>query len=272
MTLVLAFITGQFYFWDRTYKEPAYPEISQEYYVSDYSHALSDFTKTHIISEGEKLDQATDTAVLVVSLPTTEKLRKERYSQELMDRWGIDKDKPGRWALLLFKTNSHYSSEPHLNEDPYMHLELAEDLASGLKLPGKAGQTIETYAGDIKDGQNNYDQAAYDGFNALARELYQANQLPVPESLTLPYEEALKAPENQALLKRQQMQTELKQAESEVRLNPEPLPIQLGKAFLVAVGVLVAVFLICMALYYLIFGLGMLYYFIRKVFGYEDLD
>lgn len=102
--------------------------------------ALSDFTKLHIISEGEKLDQATDTAVLVASLPTTEKLRKERYSQELMDRWGIDKDKPGRWPLLLFKTNSHYSSEAQLNEAPYMHLELAEDLASGLKLPGKLGR------------------------------------------------------------------------------------------------------------------------------------
>ncbi|OFM53045.1 TPM domain-containing protein [Aerococcus mictus] len=260
-------LTAMYYFLYRTYQQPDYPAASQEYYVSDYSQRLNDFTTQHIMTEGYKLDQFTQAKLAVAVLPTTEKLNRSKYSQTLASQWGMTDEPQNEWALLLFRTDASYPRETSV-DNPYMHLEIGGGLKDELTKQ-EIEEVVEHYDNDIYHNQNNYDQAAFDTFNALARQIYQAHQLEVPESLTQTYEEAAQDPANQSKINSQLMQADLKQAESQTLRNPRPLYRQLANAFFATVGTLLALVVVSVVCFFFAAGFLALAKFISRIFHWD---
>ncbi|MHA6646861.1 TPM domain-containing protein [Aerococcus urinae] len=263
--VVIFVLTAMYYFLNRTYRQPDYPAASQEYYVSDYSQYLNDFTTQHIMTEGYKLDQLTQAKLVVAVLPRTESLNRSKYSQTLADKWGMTDQSQNEWALLLFKTDVSYPRETSV-DNPYMHLEIGGGLKDELTKQ-EIEEVVEHYDDDIYHNQKNYDQAAFDTFNALARQIYQAHQLEVPESLTQTYEKAAQNPANQSKINSSLMQADLKQAESQTLRNLQPLYRQLANAFFATVGTLLALVVVSVVCFFFAAGIMSFGKFIAKIFN-----
>ncbi|MCY3024921.1 TPM domain-containing protein [Aerococcus loyolae] len=267
LLMAVLVLTGMYYFLMRTYRQPDYPAASQEYYVSDYSQRLNDFTTQHIMTEGYKLDQLTQAKVAVALLLTTESFNRSKYSQTLADKWGMTDEPQNEWALLLIRTDASYPRETSV-DNPYLHLEIGGGLKDELTIP-EIEEVIEHYDTDIYHNQNNFDQAAFDSFNAVARQIYQAHQLEISESLTQTYEEAAQDPANQGKINSQLMQTDLKQAESQTLRNPAPFYLLLGRAFFATVCTLLALVVVCVVCVFLATGYVYLAKFILKIFHWD---
>ncbi|MGX7440920.1 TPM domain-containing protein [Aerococcus urinae] len=266
--VVIFVLTAMYYFLNHTYRQPDFPVASQEYYVSDYSQLLNEFTTQHIMTEGYKLDQLTQSKLAVAVLPRTERFNRSKYSQTLADKWGMTDEPENEWALLLFKTDVSYPRETSV-DNPYMHLEIGGGLKDELTNE-TTEQVVKHYDDDIYYNHNNYDQAAFDSFNTLARQIYQAHQLEVPEALIQTYEEAAQDPANQSKINSNLMQADLKQAESQTLRNPQPLYLQLGRAFFFTVCTLLALVVVCVVCFFFATGFLALAKFISKIFHWDD--
>ena len=244
---------------------PAYPEASKEFYVADFSQCLNDFTSQHIISESKKLEELTGTQIVVTLVPTTEKEKKENYAQQLAYKWKLADDNKNQWALLLFKTDSSYGTEgaDGLPERSYVHLELGKGIEDIVTV-GDSGEILDKYAGAIRSDKNNYDEVAYDVFNAIGREIYQFNGLEIPKSLTYSYEEISKDSDKIDQIESNQIQADLVQAESTIVDNPEPLHIQIGKAFLISLCLLVSLMIVLFIAYWGCIACLYIIYFVKK--------
>ncbi|KAA9219177.1 TPM domain-containing protein [Aerococcus urinae] len=266
---ILLGITAMYYFTFRTYRQPDYPAVSQEYYVSDYSQRLNDFTTQHMMTEGYKLEELTQAKLAVVVLPRTENVNRSKYSQTLASQWGMTATPDNEWALLLFKTDVSYPRETSV-DNPYLHLEIGGGLKDELTNP-EIEEVVEQYDNDIYHNVNNYDQAAFDSFNAVAGQIYRAHQLEVPSSLSQSYKEVAQDSNHQSKINSSLMQADLKQAESQTLKNPAPLYRQLGKAFFATVCTLLALVVTCLVAFFFATGCISLAKFIAKIFhGDED--
>ncbi|MCY3027024.1 hypothetical protein ODY39_02810 [Aerococcus sp. JJEM-2022a] len=103
----------------------------------------------------------------------------------------------------------------------------------------------------------------------MARQIYQAHQLEISESLTQTYEEAAQDPANQGKINSQLMQTDLKQAESQTLRNPAPFYLLLGRAFFATVCTLLALVVVCVVCVFLATGYVYLAKFILKIFHWD---
>ena len=147
--------------------ETVYPEATYDFYVADYSSVLDDATIEYIVREANNLASKTKAQVVVATVPDTHEDSLEKYSINLANKWKIGDEKLDNGILLLFTT-----------EDAHVRLEVGRGL-EGIINDGKAGRILDRYAVEAKNA-GEWNQAAYDTFNAICRQIYKAYNLEWP--------------------------------------------------------------------------------------------
>lgn len=148
-----------------------FPDHSRYFFVSDYSHVLTQETEEYIVSKASELEQRTKAQVVVVTVPRTGNQTLENYSLELANRWGIGDGELNNGILLLLVTKTGKA-----------RLEVGMGL-EGMITDASAGRILDEYAVKAKS-KSEWNRAAVNTFNGILWYLwhgYLGEQKPVME-------------------------------------------------------------------------------------------
>ena len=156
---LLAGITIFFALGDSRWGFGVYPEPSQEFYVSDYSKALTRETEDYIAGAARRLEDATTVQIAVTVMPTINGDILESYATELFNYWKLGQRDKNNGLMILF-----------VEDIAKVRLEVGAGLEESIT-DAEAGRILDDYAVEPKS-KGEWNRAAANTFTALANKVY----------------------------------------------------------------------------------------------------